>query len=153
MPFCEPFFHEISYSSKKSNLYVALYTIWYYYQNVLTSPYLFCYTQLTFTCSNSTVKTLEKRCKIWRQWRRSGVFIVNFEHISHHFSSVSIVDFRQENVSWVLSLWSKFNVRIALLGNVTKYSNKIENTVKKSLRILPWRFVHLACKQIFLSNL
>ena len=28
------------------------------------------------------------------------VFIVNFEHISHIFSSVSVVDFEQVNVSW-----------------------------------------------------
>ena len=28
--------------------------------------------------SKLTIKTLERR-----QWRRSGVFIVNFEHISH----------------------------------------------------------------------
>ena len=32
------------------------------------------------TCSKLTIKTTE-----WRQWRRSGVFIVNFEHISLHF--------------------------------------------------------------------
>ena len=32
--------------------------------------------------------------------RRSGVFIVNFEHI-YTFSSVSIVEFEQVNVSWV----------------------------------------------------
>ena len=31
--------------------------------------------------------------------RTSGVFIGNFEHISHFFSSVSIVDFKQVNVS------------------------------------------------------
>ena len=31
--------------------------------------------------------------------RTSGVFIVNFEHISHFFSIVSIVDFKQVNVS------------------------------------------------------
>ena len=32
-----------------------------------------------------------------RQWRRSGVFIVNFEHISHFFqvSSVPILNFEQ----------------------------------------------------------
>ena len=30
--------------------------------------------------SKLTIKTLE-----WRHWRRSGVFIVNFEHISHLF--------------------------------------------------------------------
>ena len=39
-----------------------------------------------------TIKTPE-----WRHWRRSGVFIVNFEH----FSSVSFIDFKQINASWV----------------------------------------------------
>ena len=29
-------------------------------------------------CSELTIETLERR-----QWRRSGVFIVNFKHISH----------------------------------------------------------------------
>ena len=33
------------------------------------------------------------------QWHRSGVFIVNFGHISL-FLGVSIVDFEQVNVSW-----------------------------------------------------
>ena len=33
-------------------------------------------------------------------WHRSGVFIVNFEHISRLFSSVSIVEFEQVKVSW-----------------------------------------------------
>ena len=36
--------------------------------------------------------------------RRSGVFMVNFEHISHlltHISTVSIVNFEQVNDSWV----------------------------------------------------
>ena len=43
------------------------------------------------------------RCcvKSVRQWRCSDVFIINFEHISHLFSSVSIVEFEQVNVSWV----------------------------------------------------
>ena len=36
------------------------------------------------------------------QWRRSGVFIVNFEHIFTLFPSVSIVDFEQVNVGWVI---------------------------------------------------
>ena len=31
-------------------------------------------------CSELTIKTSK-----WRQRRRSGIFIVNFEHISHHF--------------------------------------------------------------------
>ena len=57
--------------------------------------------QPTFTCSKLTIKTLEQRCETCsklaiktpkrRQWRRFGVFVVNFEHISHLYSSVSIV--------------------------------------------------------------
>ena len=35
-----------------------------------------CQTQPVFTESKLTIETLE-------QWLRSGVFIVNFEHISH----------------------------------------------------------------------
>ena len=33
-----------------------------------------------------------------RHWHRSGVFIVNFEYISHFFSKNSIVDVEQVNV-------------------------------------------------------
>ena len=33
--------------------------------------------------------------------RRFGVFIVNFEHISHLCSSVSIVNSEQVNAGWV----------------------------------------------------
>ena len=44
-------------------------------------------------CSKLTIKTPERR-------RRSGVFIVNFEHISLR-SSVSIVNFEQVNAGWV----------------------------------------------------
>ena len=40
-------------------------------------------------CSKLTIKTRE-RC----QWRRFCVFIVNLEHISHHFL-VLAVDFEQ----------------------------------------------------------
>ena len=49
-------------------------------------------------CSKLTIKTPE-----WRQWcqqRRSGVFIVNFEHIAY-FERVSIVNFEQVNGGWV----------------------------------------------------
>ena len=46
------------------------------------------HTQPAFTCSKSTVETLEQGVKYVqrsqrRWWRRSGVFIVNFGHISH----------------------------------------------------------------------
>ena len=40
------------------------------------------------TCSKLTIKTPKRR-----HWRRFGVFIVNFEHISHLCSSVSIANF------------------------------------------------------------
>ena len=40
--------------------------------------------QLAFTCSNLTRETLGQGLK-GRHWRRSGVFIVNFEHVSHIF--------------------------------------------------------------------
>ena len=56
-------------------------------------------------------KNTRKRCEIWshltiktperRQWCRSGVFIVNFEHISHLVSCVSTVNFEQANAGWV----------------------------------------------------
>ena len=46
-------------------------------------------------CSKLTIKIPERR-----QSRRSSIFGVNFEHILHLFSSVSIVDFEQVNVSW-----------------------------------------------------
>ena len=36
-------------------------------------------------------------------WRRSGVLKVNFEHISHLFSSVSIAYFEQVNISGATS--------------------------------------------------
>ena len=51
-------------------------------------------TQLTFTCSKSTIETPKKRCEICskltikipeRKWPRSCVFIASFEHISHVF--------------------------------------------------------------------
>ena len=45
-------------------------------------------------CSNLTKKTPRRF-----QWRRSSVFIVNFEQISHICSGVSIADFEQVNAS------------------------------------------------------
>ena len=70
-------------------------------------------THRTITCSSSTIGTLEKDVKYVQgltvktlethYWSRSGIFIANFEHISHLFSSVYcilyfIVDFEQINV-------------------------------------------------------
>ena len=68
-------------------------------------------TQPAITCSKLTTETLDQRCEICskltikppkrRQWRRFGGFIVNFEHILHLCSSVSIVNFEQVNARWV----------------------------------------------------
>ena len=59
--------------------------------------------------------------------RRSGVFIVNFEHIFDHFSSVPIVDFEQVNVYWInqnkISLLSFDKYMIILITLVTLYNN------------------------------
>ena len=46
-------------------------------------------------CSKLTTKTPERR-----QWRRSGVFTVKFEHTSP-CSSVSVVNLMQVNADWV----------------------------------------------------
>ena len=67
--------------------------------------------QPVFTYSKLTIKTLEQRCDTCskltiktpkrRQWRRFGVFTVNFEHISHLCSTVSIANFEHVIVGWV----------------------------------------------------
>ena len=67
-------------------------------------------TQPAFTYSKLTIKTLEQRCEICskltikllkrRQWHCFGGFIVNFEHISHRCSSVSVVDFELVITGW-----------------------------------------------------
>ena len=68
--------------------------------------------QPAITCLKLAKETLEQGCEICSKltiktpkrhhWRRFGVFIVNFEHISHLCSSVSIVNFEQVNDGWVL---------------------------------------------------
>ena len=50
-------------------------------------------------CSKLAIKIPEGR-----QWRRSGIFIVNFEHISF-CSSVSILNFEQINAYWVIIIF------------------------------------------------
>ena len=39
------------------------------------------------------------------QWRRFGVFIVNFEHIPYLCSSVSIVNFEHLIASWAVVIF------------------------------------------------
>ena len=49
----------------------------------MASPKIIFITRLpAITCSKLTIETLEQDVK-YVHWRRSGVFIVNSEHISH----------------------------------------------------------------------
>ena len=66
-------------------------------------------TKLIVTCSKSIIEILPKDVICSKliiftperhQWRRSAVFIVNFEHILHLSLVFSIVDFKQVNFSW-----------------------------------------------------
>ena len=55
------------------------------------------------TSSKLTIETLEQGVKyVQNYWRCSGAFIVNFEHIPHFVSSVSIINFEQVDASWVV---------------------------------------------------
>ena len=45
---------------------------------------------------------------MFKVYLRSGVFIVNFEHVSTPCSSVSIVNFEQVNVGWEEDGWLHF---------------------------------------------
>ena len=47
-------------------------------------------------CSKLTIKTTERH-----QWRRSGVIIVNIEHISYFVLVFLYVNFEQVNADWV----------------------------------------------------
>ena len=57
-------------------------------------------------CSKLTIKTPGRV-----HWRRSGVFIVNFENIWHMktFQNVSIVNFEQVNTGWVIADFETFH--------------------------------------------
>ena len=50
-------------------------------------------------CSKLTIKTPERR-----QWSRSGIFIVNFEHILHLALLFLFADFEQINADWERSI-------------------------------------------------
>ena len=58
-------------------------------------------------CSYLTIKTPE-----WRHWRRSGVFIVNFEYISYF---VLVFLLNMENADWVHS-FTLFSAMITCLN-------------------------------------
>ena len=67
------------------------------------------------TYSKLTIETLEQRCEIClkltiktpkrRHCRSFGVFIVNFEHFSHLYSSVSVINFENVIVGCQELMW------------------------------------------------
>ena len=61
-----------------------------------------------------TIKTPERR-----QWRRSGVFIVNFEHISHLAPCCNVSAFNFEHV---IAGWPAFSFSPLLNEILTPYS-------------------------------
>ena len=59
------------------------------------------------------VENQQKKTPEWRHWRRCGVFIVNYKHISHvilAFPSLILnkwmIDWFLYNLWWDLSVWS-----------------------------------------------
>ena len=60
-------------------------------------------------CSKLTIETPELS-----QWRRSGVFILNVEHISH--LCVSIVDSEQVNINWVNKRLTGVKIKFHLIN-------------------------------------
>ena len=57
--------------------------------------------QPAITCSKLPIKTLKQGVKFFLNmfhWRRSGAFIVNFEHISHLV--LVLFTFQQVNANW-----------------------------------------------------
>ena len=101
----------ISKQNDKIQLYESLVTIYINLHYACINPaknYLFKVSNRNSRkrceiCTKLTIKTPERR-----HWRRSGIFIVNIEHIFIPFSSVSIADFEQVNVAG--KLWINFNI-------------------------------------------
>ena len=98
--------------------------------------------QPAITCSKQIIEKIEQKCEICskltiktpkrRHLRRVGVFIVNFEHISHLCFSVSIVKFEQVNAGWDISplaMWCCITCRM----------------LDKKKRLKTWNVFKLVC--------
>ena len=86
-------------------------------------------------CSKLTTKTSERR-----QWRRFGVFIVNFEYISHLFLllllTLSMYLFAGKKCIVAYDLL--FSWKQAAVNEVNGEPNKNQNINKKTSRLLRW---------------
>ena len=99
-------------------------------------------TQPAFTCSKLTIETLIQRCEICskltiktpkRRWRRFGFFI-NFEHISHLCSSVSIVNFEHVIAGWVPNYF-----RLSTSGKPRDFRQEVLTFSQNELNHSWWR--------------
>ena len=104
-------------------------------------------TQPAITCSKLTIKTAERCHQL-----RSGVFIVNFEHIFTPCSSVFIVNFEQVNAGWEADGWLHFikwfstNSRIEQ-AFITQTFLETRNWKIKSKAVHPSYFLFGKCLQ------
>ena len=96
-------------------------------------------------CPKLTIKTSERR-----QWRCSDVFIVNFEHISHHVL-VYLLFLGATNYRWryffqVNSVLQVVNVRLSILFNIIRNQLSMKPTFKSCMTgacAFGWFFVIL----------
>ena len=85
----------LSFYLKLWELFLHYYTISIYLLKVNNAnPRTMCK-----TCSKLTIKAPERR-----HWRRSGVFIVNFEQVLHTVLVFLVFDFEKINAIWILTL-------------------------------------------------
>ena len=67
---------------------------------------------MAFTCSKLTIETLEQGMSMFKvnNWRRSGSFIVNFEHISH-----VALKFEHATVGWEVLIYDPVSCQYGAL--------------------------------------
>ena len=68
------------------------------------------------------------KTKAWRHWRHSGVFIVNFKHISQLFL---VFNFEQVNANWVMNQIDGITC-LTLLRLVPKVKHRFKKPATKS---------------------
>ena len=100
-------------------------------------------------CSKLTVKTPERN-----HWHRSAIFVVNFEHILHLFSSISIVDFEQLNMMPPPTAISKgsfaissnyFPLRHLMMIPMSRLANKLKIALSQAnMTLMPCLYLYSA---------
>ena len=80
---------------------------------------------------NNRNSKLTRKAPERHNWRRSGVFIVNFKYISHLL--VFTVDFEQVNVSWIV-----FSV-IYIISGIVILDSYLKKETKKKRKTIIWQ--------------